>query len=269
MQRDMHTPIGYVNGKPVLPIAGGSETAPETITVQDPAPAPAPSLPPANDPDKVFTREDIERARQQEKDKVYSRVDSLQERLRVFEQEREERIAAEEQARAEAAEAERKRLEAEQDTRTLLEQKEAEWKAQLQAEREERERALAILEQERAHAALEAYRNSKVREHEDEILPELLDYVAGSTPAEIDASIAGLVERSRSILENTSQALQSQRREQPGTRVTAPPVGPLENESGQKTFTAEQISAMSASEYAKYRSQFGVTGGRSNRGLFG
>lgn len=242
-----------------------------TPPVEPPAPqrteTPVPN--PTPDPDRRFTVEDIERARQQEKDKVYSRLESMQNSLRVFEEERAARLAQEEEARKAAEDAERQRREAEESLADKVARQRAEFEAQLQAERAEREALVATLQKERELAALETYRSQAVARAQEEILPELLDYVVGNSPEEIDASIAGLVQRSQSILENTSQVLQSQRQAAPGVRVTAPPVGPLEIQTGQKTLTAAEIDAMPLSEYAKYRSQLGVTGGSSNRGLFG
>lgn len=226
--------------------------------------------------DHVFTAEQVEAIRQQEKDKVYSRLESerqkreeMEARLRVFEEEREARLKAEDDARKAAEEAERKRIENETDLRTLLEQREAELRAQIEAERQERERALALLEKEREFAALEAYRMQQIRQYEDQILPELQDEVSGNTQAEVDASIARLVAKTQSILENVGAVAAAQRQAQPGTRVTAPPVGPLESHTEQQTLTSEDILAMPMNEYAKRRGQFGVTGGSTHRGLFG
>lgn len=223
---------------------------------------------PSSKPDGYFTAEDVERIRQQEKDKVYGRIDELTQRLRVFEDERAANQQAEEQRRKEAEEAERKRLEAETDTRTLLEQKEQEWREQLRAEREERERAFALLEKEREYARLQQYKADRIREHEDEILPELQDEVSGNTTEEIDASIARLVAKTASILENVGAVVQTQRQQQPGARVTAPPVGPLETETSYQSLTPQQIAEMPMDQFAQMRGKLGVTGGKTHRGLF-
>jgi hypothetical protein len=47
--------------------------------------------------------------------------------------------------------------------------------------------------------------------------------------------------------------MQSARKEMTGSRVTAPPTGPLDINSEQRNFTADEISAMPMNEYAKYR----------------
>ena len=70
-----------------------------------------------------------------------------------------------------------------------------------------------------------------------------------------NASVQGLIERSNSILESAQSALQQQRREMPGTRVTVPGVGPLETNSEPRQFTAADIASMPMNEYAKVRTQ--------------
>lgn len=247
--------------------------APDASTVSVPVPAePAPAAPDrgSSNGDSVFTAADIAAARQQEKDKLYGRIDKMQEQVQTLAQEREERAAAEAEAQRQAEEAERKRVEAETDVRTLLEQKEAEWKQQLDALRAEREQEQAIFAKEREHQALVDYRKDSIAANVDNILPELLDYVTGDNPQEIDASIARLVERSDSIMKNTQDALQSTRRDQRGTQPTGQPsaAGPLDNQTANREFSAADIAAMSPTEYAKYRDAFGVTG-KSGRGLFG
>ena len=94
--------------------------------------------------------------------------------------------------------------------------------------------------------------------------------IQGSTIEEIDASIAGLQERSSRILDSAQQAMQAARKDMTGTRVTAPQAGPLDINSGNRQFTAEEIAAMPMNEYVKYRSQLlsDKARGRS-QGLFG
>jgi len=54
-----------------------------------------------------------------------------------------------------------------------------------------------------------------------------------------------------------------------GSRVTVPASGPLDTNSEQQTFTAEQIAAMSVSEYAKYRGKLlGQAASDRGKGLF-
>jgi hypothetical protein len=55
-----------------------------------------------------------------------------------------------------------------------------------------------------------------------------------------------------------------------GSRVTAPPTGPMDTNLEQNQLTAEQISAMSVTEYAKHRSKLlGKAANDRNKGIFG
>lgn len=259
---------------PLAPVTLPASEAPSdgsTVTVPVPTTPVAPNRNDAtNNGDRAFTAADIEAARAQEKDKLYGRIEKMQEQVSTLAQEREQRVAAEADAARLTEEAERKRIESETDVRTLLEQKEAEWKSQLDALRSERDQEQAIFAKERELQALNDYRTNALASAADDILPELLVYAAGDTPQEIDASIDRLRAQSDSIMKNTQDALQSNRRDQRGTQPTGQPsaAGPLDNETGQREFTAAQIQAMSPTEYAKYRDAFGVTG-KSGRGLFG
>jgi hypothetical protein len=217
-----------------------------------------------------FTVEDIENARKQEKEKLYPQIEELKGRLQVVEQERQARIEAEKQAKEKAENKAKKKAEEETDLRTLLEQKEADWQARLEQERQQREQFQTLLEREREFQALEQYRSETLNANRDSILPELVDLVTGNTREEIDASIAGLKDRSSRILEATQAAMQATRQNWAGTRVTAPPAGPLDTDSGSRQFSAEDIRNMPVSEYAKVRGKLlGNSSANRNRGLFG
>jgi len=140
----------------------------------------------------------------------------------------------------------------------------------LDRERQERERAFALLEREKSFAELQSYRTTRLDQERENIIPELVDLIAGNTPEEIEESIQGLKDRSSRILDSAQQAMQAARRDMTGTRVTTPAAGPLDIETGTKQFTAEDISGMSLNDYAKYRNQLLSPGaqGRS-KGLFG
>lgn len=223
---------------------------------------------------KFYTEEDLAKVRSQEKDKLYPQIEGLKEELAALKKDREDREAKRAQEEAEelsriAAE-QKKKEEEELSLRDLLTKKEQEWADKLESERQERERAFALLDRERTFTELQSYRQARVEQAREEIIPELLDLIQGNTPEEIDASIAGLQERSSRILESAQQAMQATRRDMPGTRVTTPPAGPLDINTGSRQFTAEDISSMSMNEYAKYRQQLlsDKAQGRS-QGLFG
>lgn len=217
-----------------------------------------------------YTDEDLKRVREQEKSKLYPQIDSLKEELAILKKEREERLADAERLRAEQEAEARKKAEAEMDVRQLLETKEREWAEKLEAERLEREKAFTLLERERQYSELTEYRNRRLSEEQDNIMPELLDLISGNTPDEIEQSIAGLRERSSRILESAQTAMQNARKEMTGSRVTAPPSGPMDTNSDQQQFTAEQISAMSVTEYAKHRGKLlGKSASDRGKGIFG
>jgi len=221
-------------------------------------------------PDKSYSEEDLRRVREQEKSKLYPQIDSLKEELNILKKEREERLAEAEKLRAEQETEARKKAEEDMDVRQLLVSKEKEWAERLETETQERERAFKLLEREREYAEVTDYRNRRLQEERENVIPELLDLVSGNNAEEIEASIAGLKDRSSRILESAQQAMQSARKEMTGSRVTAPPTGPLDTNSDQQQFTADQIAAMSVTEYAKYRGKLlGQAATDRGKGIFG
>lgn len=204
---------------------------------------------------KFYTEEDLAKVRSQEKEKLYPEIDRLKEEVSILKKDREEK-AARKAAEAEAKAAEEKaRLEEGLDAKDFAKATADELREQLARERQEREAAFALLEQERKFAELQAHRQQAVEQNRENIIPQLIDYIQGNTAEEIDESIAGLVERSNSILESAQSAIQQQRRDMPGVRATLPGVGPLETNSESRQFTAADIASMPMNEYAKVRTQ--------------
>lgn len=242
--------------------AFASEAKPQQ-TKAEPSPLVTPT-------EKSYTEGDLQKVREQEKSKLYPQIDSLKDELNLLKKEREERIA-EAQLAKDAAEAEaKKKAESEMDVRALLESKEQEWAQKLEVEKLERERAFTLLERERQYAELNEFRNRRLSEEQDNIMPELLDLISGNNPDEIEQSITGLRERSSRILESAQSAMQTARKEMKGTSVTTPPSGPMDTNSDQQQFTADQIAAMSVTEYAKYRGKLlGKAASDRGKGIFG
>lgn len=218
---------------------------------------------------KYFTEEDINKARQQEKDKLYGRLEeaqnrmkSMEEQLSVLAKEREEAIKqAEEKARAEAELQKQRELE-ELSAKDLLTKKEdefnqrintveQEWAEKFQQLEAERQAQAALLEKERSLQALEVYRQRRVHEESESIIPELIDLIQGNSEEEIENSIGVLRARSSAIIESIQQASQPTRLK--GAPVTAPPTGPLENNTEYQTMTADDIRNMPMDQYAKMR----------------
>lgn len=243
----------------VVPVVESADS--ETLVADAPTP---------KNSSKFYTEDDLAKVRSQEKEKLYPQIEKLKEELDSLKKDREAealRVAEEE---AKKAALEQEALEADMDVRQLLQKKEADWQEQLERERQERERAFALLERERNFADLQSYRQTRLDEERETIIPELLDLVSGNTKEEVEASIEGLKERSARILDSAQSAMQNARKEMTGTRITSPSAGPLETNSEQRTLTAEEISAMPMNEYAKYRQRLlsPQAQGRS-KGLFG
>lgn len=222
---------------------------------------------PVTDSKAGYTEVDLKRVREQEKSKLYPQIDSLKEEINLLKKDREAQLAEAAAIAKEKEEAARKLAESEMDVRALLEKKEQEWTAQLEEIRQEGARKDALLERERQYAELTAYRNRRLAEEQDNIMPELVDLISGNSADEIENSITGLRERSSKILESAQQAMQSARRDMKGTSTTLPPT--MENNSGQQQFSAEQIAAMSVTEYAKHRDRLFPGANNQNKGLFG
>lgn len=223
-----------------------------------------------------YTADDIARARAQEKEKLYPQVEKLKEELALLKQREAEREAEEakrkaerKQREAEAAKKKKEEEEAELSAKELLVRKEQELMAQIEAERAEREKALALLEQERKLQQLMQYRQQRLEQERENIIPELIDLIQGNSEDEIEQSISGLKEKSAKIFDSVSQASVQSRKEMVGARVTSPASGPLDNDSEQRTYTPDDISNMSLADYAKNRAKLLGTGNNSGQGLFG
>lgn len=245
-----------------------------------------PTTPPSQKPqagDDVFTKEDVlaavEKARQQEKDKLYGKMTEVEKKL----QELTAAKTAEEEAKAAAelaaAQEAQRAAEAEMDARTLLEKKEREWEERLtqtQSSFEQRlaeferqkEEERAVLEKERQFASLQAYTQSRLSAESDNIAPQFLDYIHGNSEQEIDAAIETAKAKSAEIAQHV-QSIAQQAPAPRGASVTGyAPVGPIEVEGGTRKFSAEDIKNMDMATYAKYRNSFGTS--RNNTGgLFG
>ena len=214
-----------------------------------------------------YTEVDLQKVREQEKSKLYPQIDSLKEEINLLKKDREAQLAEATAIAKEKEEAARKLAESEMDVRALLEKKEQEWTAQIEEIRQEGARKDALLERERQYAELTAYRNRRLAEEQETIMPELVDLISGNSVDEIETSITGLRERSSKILESAQQAMQNARRDMKGTSTTLPPT--MENNSGQQQFTADQIAAMSVTEYAKHRDRLFPGANNQNKGIFG
>ena len=225
----------------------------------------------------VYTADDIAKAREQEKAKLYPQMEKMKEELSSLKKAREEQLAkeAERDAVRAAKEAERIAKEKEQDEselsfKELLAKKEQEFTAQLDGERLERERAIALLERERQFQDLMNYRQSRLEQERDNIIPELIDLIEGDSQDAVEQSIANLKDKSVRILQSAQAAMQNARQQMAGARVTAPASGPLDNDSEQQSYSPDSIRDMSLSDYAKQRAKLlGSAANNRGQGLFG
>jgi hypothetical protein len=155
----------------------------------------------------------------------------------------------------------------EQEFNQRITQAEQEWQQRLADIEQQRQAQEALLEKERYHQHLQTYRQRRVAEESDAIIPELADLIAGSTEEEIEASIDILRERSQAIVASIQQATQASQGRLRGAPVTAPPVGPLDNQMEQQTLTAEDIRNMPMDKYIQMRDRL-MNASRSQRGRF-
>lgn len=233
---------------------------------------------------KLFSEDEVENIRKQEKDKMYkrleeadTRVKSMEEQMAIIAAEREAaRQEAEERAKQEQ-ELIRQREVNELSAKELLLKKEDEWtqrfndvekdyKARIDAIETQRQAQEALLEKERRIQEITAYRNSRVQDAADSIIPELQDLVFGNTEEEIENSIAMLTERSNAIIESIQQATAQQQGRLRGAPVTAPPVGPMETQTEYQSLTAEDIRNMPMDQYMKMRDR--LLNARPSRGRY-
>ena len=233
--------------------------------------------------EQYFSADDVQKIRQQEKDKMYKRLEdadrrtkALEEQLNVISEERERAIKeAEERAKKEADILRQREMEElsakellakrEDEFNQRLNQVEEEWRGRFDQLEQERQAQEALLEKERYAQQLESYRQRKLSEEQETIIPELRDLISGNTPEEIDNSIAVLRERSSAIIESIQQASQPTRLK--GAPVTAPPVGPMDTQEEYQTLSAEDIRNMPMDQYMKMRERL-LSASRGPRGRY-
>lgn len=244
--------------------------------VEDPTPTP----PAPSGTDRFFSQEQvnemIENARKQEKDKLYPTISKADERaaamdaelkeLRAFQRKQEkveaDRIAAVEKARKEAEEAE-------MSAKDIIAKRDADFNAKLEQIQRENEQRIALMEQEVKFNQLQAYIQRRLSEEANSIVPELMDFVQGNTPEEVEASIEVLKVKSAAIADAARNAGVRQRTTMPGVAPSSGPnvgVTPLDM-PGDRQISAEDIRGMSMQEFAQLRKKINMPSG-SGRGLF-
>ena len=235
-------------------------------------------------PSKVFTEEEVEGIRKQEKDKMYkrieeadSRVKSMEDQMGIIASERESARKEADERKSKESDLLRQREVDELSAKELIAKREDEFNlklkeidgdyqrrfAEIEAQRQAQE---AIIEKERRLQELNSYRQRRLGEEQENIIPQLVDLVAGGTEDEIETSISVLRDRSNAIIESIQQATAQQQGRLRGAPVTAPPVGPMETQTEYQQLSAEDIRNMTLDQYAKMRDR--LLNARPNRGRF-
>ena len=222
----------------------------------------------------TFTADDLAKARAQEKAKLYPQMEKMAQELEALKKA---------QAEAEARKVEKAKLreqekvakqkqkdEEELSAKELLAKKEQEFQSLIEKERLEREQAIALLDKERKFQELLNYRQQRIEQERDTIVPQLIDLVNGNSKEEIEQSIENLKAKSAAIMQDVQQTVLSARQQMPGARVTAPASGPLDNDPEQQISTPDSIREMSMADYAKQRAKLlGNAASNRGQGLFG
>lgn len=277
-------------GQPLIPSTADAATGQ----------APAPQQQQQQPPQGYFTAADLERVRQEEKDKLYGRLTAAEQQAKQAAEQAAQLAEWRQQQEAEAqrladeqAAAQRAKDEEELSAKDLLARQRTEWEQQLhemqsglqkqlEEERTAREQSEALRVKEREFSELREYIQQVVAANRDKIAPQLLDWVAGNTTEEVDAAVQRAISTTEALATDFQNTMQQQGLvpQQPGVVPQQPQVpapvpsaaGPANSDPASQfqTLTAEQIQNMDMATYAKYRQSLGTAGaGQNNRGLFG
>lgn len=201
--------------------------------------------------------EERERVRKEEKDKLYPQLETLGQTVKQLEDERNTRLAAEEEAARQAAETERLRQEEAMTALERLEQYKSEQDLRFEQLQREADTERALRAKETEFAQLSSYRYQRLQEEADNIAPQLADLVTGNTQEQINQSIETMKAKTAEILNEVAQANLTQQRTLAPPISGAPPVDMSAMAGGdqQRTLTPDDIRDMDMNEYAQFRSQ--------------
>lgn len=266
----------------------GAPLPPEVQNYPQPPAPPAPPVPPQYQPPsqppaspKYFTEDDIEKARREERDKLYGRISKTDDRFKTLQEEldslkadRDKRVAEEEHRRQEAEAALRAKNEEEMSAKDLIAQREKEWQTRLDEIQAEGERRDAAYKRDQEFMRLQSYIQRRAAEEQDRTIgAELIDFITGNTEAEVEESIKLLQAKTQRIIEGMRDGQVTARAAQPGISPTGQPPsgGPLDalTPKGNQPLTKEEIEAIPMSEWHIARQKLGIAGAGTNRGLMG
>jgi len=215
---------------------------------------------------RTYTAEEVAeiqaRIRQEEKDKLYPRINKMDEELKIVRKEREEREKAEKAAAKEAAEQLKAEEEAKLEVRELLEKRNQEWEAKFSSLETERQRDREIFDKEREFNRLQQYLQERVQQEEEWIMPQLRGIISGNSEVEIDQAIEQAKAMTADIMAEVTGQQTQQRQEMRGAAPTAPPVGPMEQLTQYESLTPEDIGSMDMETYKKHRGRLLQAAGR-------
>jgi len=249
---------------------------------QSPAPSPSAFQHGATG-ERTFTEADIAKARKEEKDKLYSELESLknnwataQSTLKELQEQKAAELAEVQRKQEEKEAAAQAKREEEMSAKSLLEAKLKEtndtWEARFTQLQEERESERALAAKEKAYNELVDYRNSQLQGNAADIAPQFHPFIQGETREQIDNAIAQAKAATQSIAQEVQAAQQQGQPNNRGVSATGyTALGPLDGTMGQKKYTVDDINNMSMAEYAKFRSEVGVASSEAqrNRGILG
>jgi hypothetical protein len=253
------------------PTAGGQPPMPIVINTSPPQ-APPPAPPSYSQAEFDAMREAV---RKEEKDKLYPTIEGLQQEVKTLTVDLESRQAAEQAAQQRAADDERARQEAEMSALEQFQRAQEQRDSEMATLKEDIERERVLRQRESDLIELERYRVQRISEEADNISPDLVQFVAGSTQEQIEQSIARVKQSSAAIVAQTQEVLTraglpqpgypqgqglpvpGQQQIIPGLPVTgAPPIDmAAQMTNGQRTLSAQEIRDMPMDEYRQYRDQ--------------
>lgn len=233
--------------------------------------------------ERVFSAEDIAKARKEEKDKLYGEITSLKEQftsaqktLQEIQDQKAQELAEAQRKQAEKDAAAKAAREEEMSAKTLFESKLKEtndtWEERFNKLQQERDNERVLAAKEREYNELVDYRNAQLQANANDIAPQFHNFVVGNSKEQIDSAIAQAKAATQSIFDEVAAARQQQQPQQRGVSATGyTALGPLDGQMGQKTYTPEEINAMSMAEYAEFRQKSGLAGNDAarQRGILG
>jgi hypothetical protein len=201
----------------------------------------------------------VEAVRKEEKDKLYPELERLGNTVKELTEERETRLAAEEEARAEAERLAEEARQSELTVQQRMEERDLQWEERFTQMQQERDREAALRQREGEVAALIRHRDLAISNNQDRIEPRLIPYIRGNTPEEIDQAVAQAIKDTDEIQADFLEATGQQRRQviAPVSGMPATPVADLLANPGdrQVTLTPDDIRNMPMDDYMANRQQ--------------